>query len=127
MDFIALRRAHIDWNIQQNPTTITINRTEKQKVGGGFNETETTHGPFVVRIVSKSSKSGKEVSTLAGTKQVSTTWSMLADSNSDIRSGSNVKDEFEAIGLGYFLVIAVRNQIVKDVTVGYQVDLERLS
>ncbi|MGY0692622.1 hypothetical protein ACW2QC_07485 [Virgibacillus sp. FSP13] len=127
MDFVALRKAHIDWNINQNPTTISIKRTEKKRIGGGFDEVGSTVGPFVVRVFAKSSKSGKDVSTLAGTKEVNTTWSLLADSNADIKSGSEVKDEFEVDVLGKFLVISVRPQIIQSAIVGYQVDLERLS
>ncbi|WP_121615217.1 hypothetical protein [Virgibacillus halodenitrificans] len=127
MGFIETRKLHTKWSIEQNPTTILINRTEKKRVGGGFDEVKSTAGPFDVRIFSKSTKTNREVSTLAGKKSVNVTWSMLADANADIKSGTNVKDEFTAVGLGKFLVITVRPQMVKEVVVGYQVDLERVS
>lgn len=40
MDIVTLRRQHTKWAIQQNPTTITIRRTEKIDMGGYFEEVE---------------------------------------------------------------------------------------
>jgi len=85
MDMVTLRRQHTSWAIQQNPTTITIHRTEKIDMGGYFEEVESEVGPFVVRIYQYGTWIPQDVSTLAGTKQVDKTWGMLADWQADIR------------------------------------------
>ncbi len=127
MDMVGLRRQHIAWNIQQNPTTIVINRTEKTDLGGYFEERESEVGPFVVRIYQYGTWIPQDVSTLAGTKQVDRTWGMLMDYEADVKAGSNVLDEFEVPGMGRFQVLEVYPQKVKGKIVGYQVVLEKVS
>ena len=127
MDLVALRRQHTKWAIEQNPTTITIKRTEKIDAGGYFEETHTEIGPFTVRIYQYGTWVPQEVSTLAGTKQVDRTWGMLMDYEADVKAGSNVLDEFEVPGLGKFQVLEVYPQVVKGELVGYQVTLEKVS
>lgn len=127
MDLVSLRRQHVKWVIQQNPTTITIRRTEKIDMGGYFEEVESEVGSFVVRIYQYGTWVPQEVSTLAGAKQVDRTWGMLVDHEADVKAGSNVLDEFEVPGLGKFQVLAVYPQKVKDEIVGYQVTLEKVS
>lgn len=127
MDLVALRRQHITWTIQQNPVEITIQRTEKVDMGGYFDEVESEHGPYTVRIFQKGSRIPQEVSTLAGTKQVEAAWGLLADHEAEIKAGTNVLDEFEVTDLGKFQVLAVYPQIVQGQIVGYQADLEKVS
>jgi hypothetical protein len=127
MDIVTLRRQHTKWAIEQNPTTITIHRTEKIDTGGYFEEIESEVGPFVVRIYQYGTWAPQEVSTLAGTKQVDRTWGMLMDYEADVKAGSNVLDEFEVPGLGKFQVLEVYPQKVKGEIVGYQVTLEKVS
>ena len=127
MDLVALRRQHTKWAIQQNPTAITINRTEKIDAGGYFEEVESEVGPFVVRIYQYGTWVPQEVSTLAGTKQVDRTWGMLMDYEADVKAGPNVLDEFEVPGMGRFQVLEVYPQKVKGKIVGYQVALEKVS
>ncbi len=127
MDIVALRRQHTGWAIQQNPTTITINRTEKTDVGGYFEENESEVGPFVVRVFTQGTRVPQEVSTLAGTKQVDRTWGMLADWRANVKAGPNVLDKFEVPGIGCFQVLEVYPQIVKGELVGHQVALEKVS
>lgn len=127
MDIVTLRRQHTKWAIEQNPTTITIHRTEKIDTGGYFEEIESEVGPFVVRIYQYGTWAPQEVSTLAGTKQVDRTWGMLMDYEADVKAGSNVLDEFEVPGLGRFRVLEVYPQKVKGEIVGYQVILEKVS
>ncbi len=127
MDLVALRRQHISWAIQQNPTTITINRTEKIDMGGYFDEVHSEVGPFTVWIYQYGTWIPQDVSTLAGTKQVDKTWGMLADYQADIKAGANVLDEFEVPEMGKFQVLAVYPQIVQGQVVGYQVTLEKVS
>ncbi len=127
MDLVALRRRHTNWAIRQNPTTITINRTEKIDKGGYFEETKTEVGPFVVRLYQQGSGVPQEVSTLAGTKQVDGAWGMLADWQADIKAGASVLDKFTAPGLGVFQVLEVYQQVVNGELVGCQAVLERVS
>jgi hypothetical protein len=127
MDLVSLRRQHISWTIQQNPTTITIHRTEKIDMGGYFEEVESEVGSFVVRIYQYGTWIPQDVSTLAGTKQVDKTWGMLADWQADIKAGPNVLDEFDVPGVGRFQTLEVYPQVVKGELVGYQVALEKVS
>lgn len=127
MDIVTLRRQHTKWAIQQNPTTITIHRTEKVDMGGYFDEVESEHGPNTVRVFQKGSRIPQEVSTLAGTKQVEAAWGLLADHEAEIKAGTNVLDEFEVTDLGKFQVLAVYPQIIQGQIVGYQADLEKVS
>lgn len=127
MDIVTLRRQHTKWAIQQNPVEITIQRTEKVDMGGYFDEVESEHSPYTVRIFQKGSRIPQEVSTLAGTKQVEAAWGLLADHEAEIKAGTNVLDEFEVTDLGKFQVLAVYPQIVQGQIVGYQADLEKVS
>lgn len=122
----ALRAAHAR-AIAENPTEITVQRTEKVSMGGGFDEVTSQHGPYTVRIFQQGSRIPQEVATLAGTKHIDKGWGLLADYQADLRAGPNVKDEFDAPGLGHFLIIAVYPQKVQGQIVGYQVDLEKVS
>jgi len=127
MDLVILRRQHTKWAIQQNPTTITIHRTEKIDMGGYFEEVKSEVGPFVVRIYQYGTWAPQEVNTLAGTKQVDRTWGMLMDHEANVKAGPNVLDEFEVAGIGKFQVLEVYPQVVKDELVGCQVALEKVS
>ncbi len=127
MDLVSLRRQHVAWVIQQSPTTITVQRTEKVDLGGYFDEVQSKHGPYTVRIFQQGMRMPQEVSTLAGTKQVDKGWGMLADYLADLKAGPNVKDEFDVPGLGHFLVVAVYPQMVQGQLVGLQADLEKVS
>jgi hypothetical protein len=127
MDLVALRRQHTEWAIQQNPTVITIHRTEKIDMGGYFEEVESEVGPFTVRIYQYGTWGPQDVSTLAGTKQVDRAWGMLMDHEADVKAGPNVLDEFEVPGMGKFQVLEVYPQVIKGELVGYQVTLEKVS
>lgn len=127
MDLVALRRQHIKWSIQQNPTTITIHRTEKIDMGGYFEEIESEHGPYTVRIFQRGMQIPMEISVLGGTKQTDRGWGLLADHETEIGAGTNVLDEFEVDDLGKFHVLAVYPQIIQGQVVGYQADLEKVS
>lgn len=127
MDMVALRRKHTIWAINQNPVTITINRTEKIDRGGYFEEEQKEVGPFTVRIYQYGTWAPQEVSNLAGTKHVDKTWGMLMSHEADVKAGSNVLDEFEVPGMGKFHVLEVYPQVVKGKIVGYQTTLEKVS
>ena len=127
MDLVTLRRQHTKWAIQQNPVEIIIQRTEKMDKGGYFEEIESEHGPYTVRIFQRGMQIPTEISTLGGTKQTDRGWGLLAGHEAEIKAGANALDEFEVDGLGKFQVLAVYPQIIQGQVVGYQADLEKLS
>jgi len=127
MDLVSLRRKHIAWVIQQNPVTVTIQRTEKRGIGGYFEEIESEHGPYTVRIFQRGMQVPQEVSNLGGTKQTDRGWGLLAGYEAEVKAGANVLDEFEIDGLGKFQVLAVYPQIIQGEVVGYQADIEKVS
>ncbi|MCD9025753.1 hypothetical protein [Cohnella silvisoli] len=120
------RKAHIRWTIAQNPVTITIHRTGKQRAGGGFQNVKTDLGPFIVRIFVDGSQTITESETI-GTRQISKVYSLLADSGTDIQASPDIDDQFTVADYGTFVVKGVTPQIVKGIVCGYQVDLERVS
>ena len=127
MDLVALRRQHTKWAIEQNPVEIIIQRTEKVDKGGYFEEIESEHGPYTVRIFQRGMQIPMEISTLGGTKQTDRGWGLLAGHEAEIKAGANALDEFEVDGLGKFQVLAVYPQIIQGQVVGYQADLEKVS
>lgn len=127
MSIVSLRRQMTAFSIAQNPTVITLNRTEKVRQGGGFTETKTTAGPFTVRIFQAKDVELDTVSELAGTKHQAADFGLLADYQADIKAGPNVTDEFDVPGLGHFVVRKVNPQMAKGEVVGYQATLERIS
>jgi hypothetical protein len=127
MDLVTLRRQHITWTIQQNPVEIIIQRTEKMDKGGYFEEIESEHGPYTVRIFQRGMQIPIKISTLGGTKQTDRGWGLLAGHEVEIKAGANVLDEFEVDGLGKFQVLAVYPQIIQGQVVGYQADLKKVS
>lgn len=121
-----MRRKHTQWSIRQNPLEIMIKRTERINMGGYMDEVESVTGPFVVRIFSTSGGAMQEISTLAGTKQVDRYFGLLADFAADIRAGTLVTDEFEAMGMK-FQVKSIYPQKIAGEVVGYQGELERVT
>ncbi|MEG3071034.1 MAG: hypothetical protein RQM92_09670 [Candidatus Syntrophopropionicum ammoniitolerans] len=126
MDLVSLRQQHTTWAIQQNPTIIIVNRTEKIDKGGYFEEIKSEAGLYRAHI-HPGNAGAAGVSTLAVLKQLDKTWGMLADWQADIKAGPNVLDEFDVPGLGSFQVVGVFPQKMNGSLVGYQVALEKVS
>lgn len=129
MSLLETRRRMLTFSIQQNPTTITINRTKKVRQGGGFAEVKTPLDPITVRIFQQKDYvvRVRVISDVSGLKEKVPDFGMLADHNADIRDGPNVRDEFDVPGLGHFVVANVTRMLQSGEVVGYQVDLERES
>lgn len=127
MSLLETRRKMLAFSIQQNPTTITINRTKKVRQGGGFAEVKTPLDPITVRIFQQKDYVVRVISDVSGLKEKVPDFGMLADHNADIRDGPNVRDEFDVPGLGHFVVANVTRMLQSGEVVGYQVDLERES
>lgn len=125
MRFADLRRKHIRWVIQQNPVDIVIRRVEQVRKGGAYEEVESEHGPFTVRIYGKRTQIPREVSNFSGKKQVDTAYGLLADREADLKAGPRVTDTFDAYG-ETFEVVSVRPQIWRGEVLGYQAELERV-
>lgn len=126
MDVVTFRRKQTQWNIEQNSINITINRTEKVEIEGHFEEVKSEVGPFKVRIFQKRYGTKKEESNLGGTKQTDSNWGLLADYMADIKSSTNIVDEFEVPDLGYFKIVGIVPQRVNGQIVGFQADLEKV-
>ncbi|MDI6872275.1 MAG: hypothetical protein QME79_13185 [Bacillota bacterium] len=126
MDLVTLRRRHTAWCIQQNPTMITVQRTEKVAAGGGLSEVKSTKGPFTVRIFQQGGGRPRDVTGLAGAMLVNTGWGLLADHLADLKAGPNVRDEFEVPGIGRFVVRTIYPQVMLGQVVGYQAETEKV-
>ncbi|MBB6673014.1 hypothetical protein H7C19_20235 [Cohnella nanjingensis] len=122
-----MRERHVRWNIAQNPVEILLERTSKVRAGGGYRDEKSSHGPFTVRIYMASSAGANEKSSTVGTKNVSATFSLLADASADIRAGTDVTDRFEAAGVGSFEVSDVVPIMLQGEICGYQVKLEKVT
>lgn len=127
MSLLTTRRKMLAFSIQQNPTTIAINRTEKVRQGGGFSENKTALDPITVRIFQQRDNDIKVVSDMPGIKEKAFDFGLLADHAADIRDGPNTRDEFDVAGLGHFVVTSVTKLLQGGEVVGYQVDLEKVS
>lgn len=119
------RKEHINFAIMQNPVEITIQRNEKVRSGGGFEEVKSVAGPMMVRIFTGGAGDAVKSDTI-GTKEISRVYRLLADESADIKAAPDVIDIFEAENYGTFKVTAVHPQIVRGVVCGYQVDIERV-
>jgi hypothetical protein len=123
----AVRKAHIRWNIRQNPIEITIRVTQKVKSDGGFEEVKSQIGPLTVRVFESSHQTQADiVSERAGRKEVSSDYALLADDVANLPSGPDVLQEFDAYPYGKFKVKSVHPQIVQGEICGYLADLERV-
>lgn len=126
MSAVKERRERLLWSIGENPTEITVSRTQKVAYKGGFKEVNSEAGPFVVRLYSNAGRQPQLQSERQGTRITDGNWGLLADWRADIRCGSDVTDEFVTV-LGRFRVAQVKPQLLGSEVVGYQCDLERVS
>ena len=126
-DLVTMRRNNTIWSISQDPVTIIITRTEKIATEGRFAENTSQVGPLTVRIFQAGEgEKARTESQLAGIKGIESGWGLLADWQADLRTGPNVRDEFEVPGLGLFVVKAVYPQKSQGQLVGYQAELEKV-
>jgi hypothetical protein len=125
----SVRKAHIQWNIRQNPVDVTIHVTRRVRAGGGFEEEKFSVGPLTVRVfIGSRPLSAEVVSERAGRKEVSDKYSMLADYAADLpESGPDVSQEFTAYPYGKFKIISTHPQIVQGEVCGFIAELERVS
>lgn len=109
MNFVEQRKKDVAFTIAENPTEITIEREEYIPTGGGRKKVKSTAGPFRVRIFTQGGKqmAVKVVSGTAGAKHDDDTWAFLADSEADIRAGTNVIDEFTIDGIRFRVTMAI--------------------
>lgn len=120
-----IRREHTKWSIEQNKTTITIERTQKVDKGGYFDKLKDFLPPQTVRIFSSKSNTSQKVTTLAGEKQVDRHFGLLADYEADVKADTNTKDEFVVDGMT-FIIKSVYPQTINGKLTGYQCELERV-
>lgn len=124
----SVRKKHIRWNVCQNPTNVTIHVTQRMKVDGGFEEVKSLIGPLTVRIfVGSRPLKADAVSEKGGRKEVSKSYSLLADYTANLpSSGPDVTQEFDAYPHGKFRITSVHPQIVENEICGYVAELERV-
>lgn len=122
----SVRKSNICWNIRENPTDVTIHVTKKVKSGGGFEEVKSQIGPLTVRVyVGSRPPKAEIISERAGRKEVSESYSLLADYTANLPSGPDITQEFEAYLHGKFRITSVHPQIVQNEICGYICELER--
>lgn len=124
-NLVEMRRKHTKWNIEQNPSAITIKRTEKREKDGYFDESETQLDPQTVRVFVTRANTNQTITTLAGQKQVDRYYGLLADHEADIKADIHTTDIFESDGMK-FEVKAVYPQRIQGELTGYQCELERV-
>ena len=109
MSFANERIKDVDEIIKENPTEIMIERTTKIPKGGGRSIEHTVLGPFIVRIFNQKGKSVQEVvsNTVAGVRQIDTTYAFLADASVDIKCSPSVVDEFMAYNQRFRVIAAI--------------------
>jgi hypothetical protein len=113
--------------IEQNPVTVTIQRTEKLQQDGAWKKVDSTVGPLTVRIYSagRGRRSVQSVDVPA-VRQVDEAWGLHADWQADLRAGPNVTDEFDAPGHGRFRIKTVRPDTTSGQVYGYTAVLEKV-
>lgn len=126
MGVVEAVRAAWRRSILENPTTITIERTERLDRGGYYENVASTVGPFVVRLFQHGRRSPVVVSDRAGEKHIEPQWGLIADHTADIRAGPDVTDEFTAQG-GRWRVTAVYPRYIAGQLVGIRADVERVT
>lgn len=125
-DMYAMRIDHIARTIAENPTDITITRTEKTVSGGGFASSTTQKGPFTVRIFQDGRAGAHARFEQPGHKAEDAGWGLLADRNADIKAGPDVEDTFEVAGLGTFSITDVTPQYAVGKLAGFHAKIERV-
>ena len=123
---VRTMRENTRWNIQQNPTTIIIQRTELPRSGGGRSKIETTLDPITVRITVASTKMGDQYHVTDPGIVKADPYYLIAEHDADIRAGTDVTDAFET-NLGKFRIKTVYPQRMHGEIVGIQAGLERMS
>lgn len=117
------RKQDIIFNIEQNPTNISLDVKTKEVVNGAWKITKSTK-LLKVRIFEQKKSETTIISDTKGTADVSKRYGMLADFNAGLMDiSTNLK--FSTL-YGEMEITAVYPQIAKGVVCGYQCDLKRV-
>ena len=124
MNLVEIRRQHTKWAIDQNPITITIERTIKTKKQGYIDDEKMSVGPFVVRLYTVGGAPLVQVET-QGERMIDRYYNMLMDYTAEPMANINTTDRFTVNDITYEIV-AVWPQTIHGKVVGYQCDVERV-
>lgn len=120
----ALREGH-QRLIAENPVTITVLRTRKVPQDGGFDQVESTGGPYTCRIVLQSTGVPNRVEHLAGIMELDRRWMLLAPHDADLQAGPHVEDRFTVNGETWRIKAVYRRTVHGEVA-SQECELERV-
>lgn len=125
-NLVKMRRKHTAWNINQNPSTIVINRKGKVRANGKIQNIDTSLEPQIMRLYAagRSSTERTLVETI-GEHQIDRFYRILALWDADIQASTEVKDSFYLDGQK-FEVKLVSDKSIHGQVVGKQVLVERV-
>lgn len=121
---VKIRRKHTAWNINQNPSTIVIERKGSKRFSGKIEKIDETLEPQTVRLYASGSSENTIVETV-GERQIDRYYRLLASWNADIQASTEVKDTFYLNGEKYEVKL-VSDKSIHGQTVGKQALIERV-
>lgn len=121
----GLRQGHREI-VRINPTSITITRTTKSDLDGGYAQTVTSVGPITVRLYQETNQAGQAIQDDSGRRLDEVRWGLIAEAGTDIRAEPLVRDEFTVPGLGRFRIEHVYPMRVAGQAFGVHAALTRI-
>ena len=122
--FVKIRRKHTAWNIQQNPSTIIIERKGSKRANGKIEKIDVTLEPQTMRLYASGSSENTLVETI-GERQIDRYYRLLAFWDADIQASTEVKDSFYIDGQKYEVKL-VSDKSIHGQKVGKQALIERV-
>lgn len=121
---VKIRRKHTAWNINQNPSTIVIERKGSKRSSGKIEKIDETLEPQTVRLYASGSSENTLVETV-GERQIDRYYRLLAPWDADIQASTEVKDTFYVDGEKYEVKL-VSDKSIHGQKVGKQALIERV-
>ena len=121
---VSMRRKHTAWNINQNPSDITIHRKGKKREDGKIVNVDIVLPSQQMRLYVSGGSENVIVETI-GEKQIDRYYRLLAPWDADIQAGTEVKDSFIHDDERYEIK-AVNSQSIHGQVVGKQCLIERV-
>lgn len=121
---VAMRRKHTAWNINQNPSSIVIERKGQKRENGKIVNVNETLEPQKMRVYVSGGSENVVVETI-GERQIDRYYRLLAPWDADIQADTEVKDSFVHNGERYE-VKSVNPQSIHGHAVGKQCLVERV-
>lgn len=121
---VKMRRKHTAWNINQNPSTIIIERKGSKRANGKIEKIDETLKPQIMRLYASGSSENTIVETI-GERQIDRYYRLLASWDADIQASTEVKDCFYIDGQKYEVKL-VSDKSIHGQKVGKQALVERV-